>query len=309
MKIIPKPAKKQWPSLIAWSPAEIEDGINEFKRNCQWEQASGSTKKWAAAVEVEFKNKPGILYRLLGELCLRKATLDDLFLAYVYSNTENIQANFDYLDYKKAKVSAEERAEYGATKEETLYLGRTDTQNWQKEMLKKAIVPLKTQIQFSEAMEKVRKEWESMEQNNLNLAFAVAEELVDRKATLAEYYRASMFSNSDDPTAVLPYLDFCRIRDAEQMEATTKRIVQSIDTAEITPVEDVVFIEAHQASPREDESLSSTLKNLLSDCCCGRSEARVLSVMSLKRFETLIAAMGYVKQGSPGCNDPQLRAK
>ncbi len=47
------------------------------------------------------------------ELANRKATATEFFLAYVYSNTDNIQANLHYLDYtrlKKAEVRKEREA-------------------------------------------------------------------------------------------------------------------------------------------------------------------------------------------------------
>ena len=37
------------------------------------------------------------------ELTQRKSTIARFFLAYVYSNTDNIQANLHYLDYMQLK--------------------------------------------------------------------------------------------------------------------------------------------------------------------------------------------------------------
>jgi len=47
--------------------------------------------------------------RLAEELRNRKCTITDFFLAYVYSNTDNIQANLSYLDYTRLKKEEEEK--------------------------------------------------------------------------------------------------------------------------------------------------------------------------------------------------------
>ncbi|NDC39438.1 MAG: hypothetical protein EBZ48_15605, partial [Proteobacteria bacterium] len=39
----------------------------------------------------------------------RKATITEFFLAYVYSNTDNIQANLHYLDYTRLKKEEERK--------------------------------------------------------------------------------------------------------------------------------------------------------------------------------------------------------
>ena len=48
------------------------------------------------------------MLRLCEELATRKATITEFFLAYVYSNTDNIQANLLWLDFTRLKRAAEE---------------------------------------------------------------------------------------------------------------------------------------------------------------------------------------------------------
>jgi hypothetical protein len=43
------------------------------------------------------------MHRLAQELKLRQSSITEFFLAYVYSNTDNIQANLHYLDYLRLK--------------------------------------------------------------------------------------------------------------------------------------------------------------------------------------------------------------
>ena len=54
--------------------------------------------------------------RLAEELANRKATITEFFLAYVYSNTDNIQANLHYLDYTRLKKEEERKKREAAQK-------------------------------------------------------------------------------------------------------------------------------------------------------------------------------------------------
>jgi len=49
---------------------------------------------------------------------VRGATITEFFLAYVYSNTDNIQANLHYLDYTRLKKSTEAEKAAAERKEE-----------------------------------------------------------------------------------------------------------------------------------------------------------------------------------------------
>ncbi len=40
---------------------------------------------------------------------MRSATISEFFLAYVYSNTDNIQANLHYLDFMRLKAEEVKR--------------------------------------------------------------------------------------------------------------------------------------------------------------------------------------------------------
>ena len=50
-----------------------------------------------------------LVLRLAEELSIRTATITEFFLAYVYSNTDNIQANLCYLDYTRLKKEEEKK--------------------------------------------------------------------------------------------------------------------------------------------------------------------------------------------------------
>ncbi|MGE0144408.1 MAG: AAA family ATPase [Planctomycetota bacterium] len=92
----------------AWTPAQLRDAIDRLKaEKLDWPSTSGSARKWWEAFESENKERLHLVLRLSEELAEREATITEFFLAYVYSNTDNIQANLHYLDYTRLKKKDE----------------------------------------------------------------------------------------------------------------------------------------------------------------------------------------------------------
>lgn len=92
------------------SREQILDRLNEVKiRHLGWKDTTGSARKWWEAFEAENDTRVGLVLQLAEELKNRKATIVDFFLAYVYSNTDNIQANLAYLDYTRLKKEEERK--------------------------------------------------------------------------------------------------------------------------------------------------------------------------------------------------------
>lgn len=88
----------------AWSREEILTVYEKLKNECLgWDQTTGNARKWWETFEKETAARPSVLLRLTEELRNRKATIADLFNAFIHSNTDNIQANLHYLDYLKCK--------------------------------------------------------------------------------------------------------------------------------------------------------------------------------------------------------------
>jgi len=96
-----------------WSDEEIWNALEQLKNDqLAWREAPASARKWWETFQEENKHRPALIFRLAEELKNRKATIADFFLAYVYSNTDNIQANLHYLDYKRLKdAEAADQAE------------------------------------------------------------------------------------------------------------------------------------------------------------------------------------------------------
>ena len=96
-----------------WSDEQIQNKITETRKKLDWENTSGSAKKWWETFEQENSNRPQLILRLCEELAIRNATITEFFLTYIYSNTDNIQANLYYLDYSRIKKEEEKKRKEG----------------------------------------------------------------------------------------------------------------------------------------------------------------------------------------------------
>lgn len=113
---------KYWPFSRLGEPIAnpLEDELKSPREaaynKIQYAETVGSARKWWDAFENENSSKPGLVARLAAELAVRNATITEFFLAYVYSNTDNIQANLDYLDYSRLKKQDEAKKREAAAK-------------------------------------------------------------------------------------------------------------------------------------------------------------------------------------------------
>ncbi len=103
-------------NTAGWSDAQVQTKLEEVKKNLDWDNTTGSARKWWEAFENENKTRMPLVLRLGEELQNRKATITEFFLAYVYSNTDNIQANLSYLDYTRLKKEEEKKKKDAAAK-------------------------------------------------------------------------------------------------------------------------------------------------------------------------------------------------
>jgi hypothetical protein len=87
-----------------WSASQIKDLLEKVKKeSLDWENTTGSARKWWDAFEQENATRMPLVLRLAEELRNRKATITEFFLSYIYSNTDNILANLHYMDYRRLK--------------------------------------------------------------------------------------------------------------------------------------------------------------------------------------------------------------
>ena len=92
-----------------WTDEQVRQKLEEVKLKLDWANTTGSARKWWEAFENENLVRMPLVLRLAEELLNRKATITEFFLAYVYSNTDNIQANLCYLDYSRLKKEEEKK--------------------------------------------------------------------------------------------------------------------------------------------------------------------------------------------------------
>lgn len=72
-----------------------------------WAETTAGARTWWETFEGDNRHRPALVLRLVEELLHRSATINDFYMAYLYSNTDNIQANLHYLDYQRVKAAAD----------------------------------------------------------------------------------------------------------------------------------------------------------------------------------------------------------
>jgi len=92
-----------------WTDKQVCERLEDVKKTLDFDKTEGSAKKWWMAFESENNTRTALVLRLAEELAVRKANITDFFMAYVYSNTDNIQANLSYLDYTRLKKAEEDK--------------------------------------------------------------------------------------------------------------------------------------------------------------------------------------------------------
>jgi cellulose synthase operon protein C len=233
-----------------WSEHQLSLKLEAVKMGLDWQNTTGSARKWWEAFENENKSKLTLVLRLVEELAVRKATISELFLAYVYSNTDSIQANLSYLDYTRLKKKEERKKRESAarslsksssggaepppvtntqqaiandwwlqTTDLDLPSGLSSTRNGSDEGIRTRLEQVKVTLDWASTTGSARKWWDAIEQENgtkLQLVLGLAEELANRRATITEFFQAFVYSNTEDIQANLHYLDFMRLKKEEE---------------------------------------------------------------------------------------------
>ena len=85
---------------------EVQEQLNELKSKLGWEETTGVAKEWWEAFEAQNEDKTHLVVALGNEILKRDATITEFFLAYLYSNTDSIEGNLEYLEKMKAEDKA-----------------------------------------------------------------------------------------------------------------------------------------------------------------------------------------------------------
>jgi hypothetical protein len=228
-----------------WSQEQILARLEDVKWVLDWANTVGSAKKWWKAFENENTHRLHLVLRLAEELADRKGTITEFFLAYVYSNTDNIQANLHYLDYTRLKKLEEKQkkqaatvvlnrlhAEADAPQAGTLLADRwegwnpdlsvsgfSNTTGWSDNRIRSMLEEMKAHLNWVNTTGGARAWWEALEdgtRERLHFVLRLAKELAVRKATITEFFQAYVYSNTDNIQAILHYLDYTRFKKGEE---------------------------------------------------------------------------------------------
>jgi hypothetical protein len=99
-------------------PESVDAKIEALKAELGWANVTSSACKWWLGFEKENVKRRSLVLKLLEELKKRRPLYEEVtpqptsvivgfFLAYIYSNTDNIQANLSYFDYTLLKKREE----------------------------------------------------------------------------------------------------------------------------------------------------------------------------------------------------------
>ncbi len=105
VETLPKPVEKKEgegsaSGIEQFSEEQLWAALEEVKvKYLDWENTVGDARQWWIAFEEENKTRIALVLKVAQEIQKRGASITDFFLAYVYSNTDNIQATLAYLDY------------------------------------------------------------------------------------------------------------------------------------------------------------------------------------------------------------------
>jgi len=91
------------------TPEELAVDLDKIKEELDWENTTGVAREWWEAFEKQNADKMGLVVTLGHEIKKREATITEFFLAYLYSNSDNIEENLAYLETMKER-EAEEKA-------------------------------------------------------------------------------------------------------------------------------------------------------------------------------------------------------
>jgi tetratricopeptide (TPR) repeat protein len=81
--------------------------LTELKVMLGWDKTTGSARRWWLAFQE--KHEPSYVEGVAEALAARGASIPEYFLAYVYSNSDDDEANLHYLDYMRAKKAVRPR--------------------------------------------------------------------------------------------------------------------------------------------------------------------------------------------------------
>src|SRR5262249_24257379 len=142
-----------------WSDVQIFLRLEDVKQALKWRGADTPARGVWGFVEKSNAPQIGGVLQIAGEAAIPRATLDDYYKAYLFSNTDNVQANLSYVDYVRLKDTAWDGTPTWSKSSgrpllpEGAALGFSETGDWTEEQVKNRLGVLKTKLGYNAATE------------------------------------------------------------------------------------------------------------------------------------------------------------
>src|SRR5204863_360698 len=85
--------------------------LETMKKSLDWDNTTGVAREWWEAFEKQNADNPEVVQDLCEKLLKRKASITEFFLAYVYSDKDNVEENLKYLDEMRKQRDAKAKEE------------------------------------------------------------------------------------------------------------------------------------------------------------------------------------------------------
>jgi tetratricopeptide (TPR) repeat protein len=284
-----------------WSDVQIFLRLEDVKQALKWREADTPAREFWASVEKSNAQQIGRVLQIAEELAIRGATIDDYYKAYLFSNTDNVQANLSYVDYVRLKDTAWDGTPTWSKSSgrpllpEGAALGFSETGDWTEEQVKNRLGVLKTKLGYNAATESVRTWWTSSLESlhPPKVILRLVEELEVRAATLADLHLAQVDGATENIPAAFAYLDFTRVK----LNAAQR--ARDLNRAGNTHFESKRYGEAvasYEAAIRESPDNEIFYTNL-----AGAWE----QIDDIDRIEALEKAIQVLERGSKYCSQSE----
>lgn len=216
-----------------WGDAEIVSKLEEVKLNIGWNRASLTAKHWWLLIEGENRARPGLALRLAEELKVRGSSIDELYLSYTRSSSENILANLHLLDFVRAVKAL-------ASGERIWFPDFPVPSNggWPRDELRgatRAIVGARC------ASRRAFQWWLAVERHYNDAPeslFGLAETLAKEGISLEELSQSATLAGCEQPEAALCFARYLRCAGRQELSDSKARLGQARVGAPLSPEDD-----------------------------------------------------------------------
>lgn len=203
-----------------WSDIQLQLRLADIRRQIAVADAGEEARQLWRSLEAQ--HNPRQVLQLAEELALRGATLEHYLDAYVFSESENIQANLAHVDYALLRKSPWDPAgpwpRVAAVHSRTARF--TDISSWPEERVRHRLAAMLERVGLAQASDDAQTWWRALAGRLPPAALLrVVEELDMRDASVGELYRATVDGDTESIPAAIAFLEVSRIREGEKYQA------------------------------------------------------------------------------------------